>query len=187
MAGKDFLEATKNAVTSRLLLEALEHVSVKQTALDIGSGAFVDARFLANEGFSVDAVDKSENVVDYYVPTKGLNFFNIPIEDFKLLPERYDLVTAQYSLPFIHPDIFNEVFLKILYSIKKGGVFVGQFFGPEDEWSKNEKMTFLSLEEAVNHFSGFEILKSNEMKGMGKTAVGNEKYWHVIEIVTKKS
>jgi hypothetical protein len=56
MAGKDFLEATKNAVTSRLLTEALSHVSDKQTALDIGSGAFVDAKFLVNEGFSVDAV-----------------------------------------------------------------------------------------------------------------------------------
>ena len=102
------------------------------------------------------------------------------------MPKKYDLVTAQYSLPFIDPNIFNEVFLKILYSIKKGGVFVGQFFGPEDEWSKNEKMTFLSLEETVNLFSGFEILKSNEVKSRGKTAVGNEKYWHIIEIVAKK-
>jgi len=187
MAGKDFLKATQNSKPSFSLLRALKEIDFQEKALVIGCGAFSDSIFLVKKGFTVDAVDKSVNVINYYTPMKGLKFHNIPIENFKLNLNEYDIVNAQYSLPFVSPEIFKNLLKTVLKSIKPGGIYVGQFFGVNDEWSLNKKMTFLTSNEVRSFFEAFEIIKIEETSHIGKTAVGNKKFWHVIEVIAKKN
>jgi hypothetical protein len=95
-------------------------------------------------------------------------------------------VSAQYALPFNPPDSFDSVFSKLCDSVKRGGVFVGQFFGPEDGWSKNLSISFHSEADIRKLLKSFAVLVLREEKRLGKTAVGAEKFWHVFHVIAKK-
>ena len=47
-------------------------------------------------------------------------------------------------------------------------------------------MTFFSKEEVLNLFKSFEIINFGEMEKDGKTALGKEKHWHIINVIAKK-
>ena len=46
-----------------------------------------------------------------------------------------DLVNASFSLPFGAPYRFEEVWRRIVDSLRPGGRFCGQLFGDRDEWA----------------------------------------------------
>ena len=72
------------------------------------------------------------------------------------------------------------------YSLKKGGVFCGQFFGVNDEWSKNPKMTFHTEDQAKKLLDGLEIISFKEVEEDSTTANGTPKHWHIFHIIAKK-
>ena len=99
------------------------------------------------------------------IQSKGI-FWYIPDED-KLLAFPYD------------PDQFQN-------SISKNGFFVGNFFGINDTWAKRPNMIFFSREEVIKLFSSFEIINLKEIEKDGKTVLGVEKHWHVLNVIAKK-
>lgn len=157
-----------------------------QHALDLGAGAFKDTIFLLEEGFSVDAVDNAENVAVIAPDNPALHFFHVSYEEYEFPVEVYDLVNAQYSLPFSHPQHFQKIWQSIKKSLKKGGVFAGQFFGYEDGFAPDEKMTFLDKEKVEVLFMDFKIHTFVEAKRTQKTATGREKFWHVFDVIAEK-
>lgn len=176
---KDYQQQTKDLPPRPLLVEALDYVHGKK-ALDLGSGALNDARFLKEKGFDVVAVDSTppENPPNYFVQSS--------FEDFTF-PGKFDLVSAQFSLPFTHRDKFPEVWKKVKNSLNQGGIFTGHFFGLEDEWNTPESTwTFHSLQEAMNLLDGFKIISFSEERRRRKTVGGVEKFWHVYHIIAKK-
>ena len=56
-------------------------------------------------------------------------------EDFAYPDGAYDLVNAEFSLPFIGAHAFPSVFSKLLGPVKIGGLFTGPLFGPNDSWN----------------------------------------------------
>lgn len=68
------------------------------------------------------------------------------------------------------------------------GYFVGNFFGPNDSWTKiKEKMVFLSREQILDLFKDdFKILVLDEIEKDGKTALGKMKHWHTYNVIAKK-
>ncbi len=187
MASTEYLEATKGMSPSSLLVEAVKLCGHKDSALDIGCGAFVDSYFLISQGFTVDALDKSENVLPYYKKTKGLVFSMTTIEEFDLDKDKYDIINAQYSLGFIHPSLFSATFNEILTALSVGGIFVGQLFGIRDTWNKEgTTLNFHTADDIHDLFSGFQIIKLIEEEKDGKTALGNDKHWHVFHFIVKK-
>ena len=99
----------------------------------------------------------------------------------------YDLVNAQYSLPFIAPVNFIKVLNSINSSLKKEGIFTGQLFGVHDEWNtENGIMTFHTHKEVEKLLSDYEIIDFKEEERDKNTAAGILKHWHVFHFIVKK-
>jgi SAM-dependent methyltransferase len=189
----NYLLKTKDSNPSAWLPEAVDLTPVKGCALDLGCGAGRDTKFLLEQGFHVIAVDKNEKALEYLqkFPQENLEAILSTFEDFNFPKEKFDLINAAFSLPFTNRDIFNEIFKRMVTSLKLDGVFVGQLFGVNDDWNKSQttKTTFHTLEEAKKIFadSGMELLKIVEKDYDGTIADGTPKHWHLFHIMARKS
>jgi SAM-dependent methyltransferase len=184
----DYYEATKQGPPRPLLVSALKHVTNKNRAIDIGSGALNDTRYLLGQGFDVVSIDKNPTMEQEAVDKQNekLHTFMTKFEDFNFPENEYDLASAMYSLPFIDPIHFNYVLAKIKSSLKKGGIFCGQFFGVHDEWSTNQKMTFHTKDQLKVMFEDFSIISFEEEEIDKETATGKMKHWHVFHVIARK-
>lgn len=82
-----------------------------KTALDLGAGAGRDSKYLLKRGYRVTAVDKDPNAVKFLkkIRNKKLNVVQSTFEDFKF--EKYDLVSAMFSLPFTPPKHWHVFYV----------------------------------------------------------------------------
>lgn len=176
-----YFSKTKKMGPRPLLVEALSYVHDRNHALDLGCGTGNDSRFLKEEGFEVTSVDCNPEVRKYLEDP-----FISTYEDFTFSVEHYGLVNAQYALPFNPPNSFNLMFERLTKSLKQGGIFTGQFFGKEDSWSKNKRMTFHTETEIRSLLPAYKIHVFREEKKRGKTALGEDKFWHVFHVIAQK-
>ncbi|MEK7115286.1 MAG: class I SAM-dependent methyltransferase [Patescibacteria group bacterium] len=186
----NYLKITENNPPSPWLPEAIKILNKKDCALDLGCGSGRDTKYLLEQGFVVTAVDKELESEIYIkkLPQDNLTFILSKFEDFNFEKEKYNLINAQFSLPFIDRDRFNEVFEKIKLSLKTGGVFVGQLFGINDDWNKSKitRTTFHTKEEARRLFEDMKIIRFIEKDYYGKIDDGTPKHWHVFHILSVK-
>lgn len=187
---ENYLKLTHGKQASLWLPAAVMALGRTGRALDLGCGAGRDTKFLLEERFYVVAVDKSEKALEYLkeLPQEHLEIKLSSFEDFDFEEGKYDLVNAQFSLPFTDRDIFPEVFRKMKASIKPGGMFVGQLFGVNDDWHKSPttRTTFHTVEEARALFGDMEILKFIEKDYDGTIADGTPKHWHTFHILARR-
>lgn len=186
---KEYFEKTKNAKPRPDLINALFHVKNKNSALDFGAGALNDSAYLLSLGFKhVTAVDVNPVGMDVLenFPIENFSYKLVDFDSFEFPKNEYDLVNAQYSLPFSSKESLPNIFEKIKESLIVGGVFVGQLFGLNDEWSSNEKMNFHTKESAQKLLSGFNIISFEEEEKDSKTAMGDSKHWHIFHFIVYK-
>lgn len=182
-----FYESTKELPPHESLVQALELQPEREAALDLGAGAMRDTKLLLKAGFKkVVALDAEPINQHNEISDDRLEIVIESFESHEFQEDIFNLVNAQFSLPFTSPASFNAVFDKVKSSLKHGGIFVGQFFGNNDEWSNDPKMTFHSLEEARELLSDMEILRFEEKEQDGSTATGTPKHWHVFHITARK-
>ena len=185
----DFARVTKDRPHWPLLEKAAELLGLSGYALDLGSGGGRDTRYLLAHGWHVTAVDREPYAIALLreQPHEKLKVVQSSFEDFPYEDEKYDLVNAQFTLPFIPRARFDETFGRIKGAIKPGGIFAGQFFGIHDEWKKpGDDMTFLTREDVDDLLSDMTVIELTEEEGMGGTAAGREKYWHVFHVIAQK-
>ncbi len=187
---KEYFENTKNSNPRPLLTKAVKLVQKKNEALDLGSGAFNDVHFLLSTGFNhivaVDKVSVANDLLKKLLPTQ-VSYVISRFEDFDFIKQNYDLINAQYSLPFINKHSFTDVYKKIIQSLKSGGVFTGQFFGDRDEWNTGiSNMTFHTKNEALALLKGLNVIEFTEEEKNGNTAAGKLKHWHVFHFIAVK-
>lgn len=185
---KTYFETTEHHPVSPLLSRAVDFC-LPGTALDMGPGALKDTKFLLSRGFQVTAVDKTPEILQYAEKIENEHLYPIisSFEDFDFPKDTYQLVNAQYSLPFITPDKFAQVFQKIKDALSPGGIFCGQFFGERDEWNiLGGTMTFLKKEQVLELIHEFEPIEFKEIEKRRKTAAGNLKDWHVFDMILRK-
>lgn len=185
-----YYERTKGQSPRELLVESVSYLKQKDWAIDLGSGALNDVKYLLSVGFNhVTAVDL-EPVAEAeaeILPKDKFNYVINSFEDFDFSIEKYDLVNAQYSLPFSRSKIFRTIIEKIYTSLKPGGIFTGQFFGVKDTWNDGrEDMTFLSKEDAQAVLEKFLIIKFEEEENNKRPAVGADKHWHIFHFIVSK-
>ncbi len=180
----DFHNLTKDNPPSVSLIEAIKYVPNKITALDLGSGGFRDSKFLTKHFTKVIAVDKTR-VIE--VPEK-VQFWHLPFQEFVFKKHTYDLINAQFSLPFMPFKKLSVVWPNIVDSLKPNGVFVGQFFGNEDGWI-GYPYSFLNKQELefLVKLNKFKIIEFKEIKRLGVLADGSPKKWHYFETILIKS
>jgi tellurite methyltransferase len=184
-----FYHFTKDSAPWPLLIRAAALAPRKGRALDLGAGAGRDTRYLLEQGFAVTAVDAEPGAVALLsaLPADCLRVVQSSFEDFIFDVATYDLISAQFALPFIPRDRFAGVFARLKAALAPGGLFAGQFFGVRDQWNTPDRaMTFLTRAEAEALLSDLETIEFTEEDADGHTADGSPKHWHVFHILARK-
>lgn len=185
-----FLEKTQNFKPHQNIQKLLEIRKEPGTAIDLGCGAGRDTVFLLQHGWKVIAIDQEDTkeIIEKRLNRMEKKRFLFEKQQFeKISLPNVEAVIANYSLPFCDKRCFLEVWEKIEKAIKKEGYFAGNFFGVNDSWRKvKQNMTFLTKEEVEQLFSDFSIMQWKEREEDGVTAIGEQKHWHIYEVIAKK-
>jgi Methyltransferase domain len=175
----------------RLLIKAAGLTEPKGHALDAGAGALNATKYLLSAGFKhVTAFDSSpaSQQVAEDLRADQLTFVLARFEDFAYPDSAYDLVNAEFSLPFIGAHAFPSVFSKLLGSVKTGGLFTGQLFGPNDSWNVPESgMNFHSRSDVERLLRGWTVVELTEEDHPGKTKLGEDKHWHIFHLIARRT
>lgn len=185
----DYYEKTKNSIARKNVREFIGMKVKPGNCIDLGCGAGNDTIYLIKNGWKVTAIDRedTEKIIRNYLNEEEQNSLEFEVQDFKnVILKPCNLLVANLSLSFCKRDYFNELWNKIVNSISKDGYFVGNFFGKNDTWANRPNMTFFSKEDVMNLFTSFEIIDFNEVERDGKTALGVEKHWHILNVIAKK-
>jgi SAM-dependent methyltransferase len=187
---------TEGDPPSELLKSALKQLSfqAREAALDLGAGGMKDAVFLARAvGFrEVVAIDNSPAAAEIFAKKftreelmEGrVKFFCQEFGQYSFPTNKFDLVSAQFSLPFAEEESAGLV-EKIFKSLKPGGIFAGQLLGERDDWRKSKRVTIFGKDSIQKLFERFNILHFKELEGeIGKSSKEN---WHLFEIIARKN
>lgn len=167
--------------------ESNEPVQASRFAIDLGCGAGNDTFELLQRGWQVLAIDNQPEAltrVRLGVPDEqksNLRVQHASFETIKLPPA--DLINASFTLPFCAPEHFENFWAKIVAAIRPGGRFAGHFFGINDGWANNPKMTFHTIAQVEKLLSSFLTEFFLETDEPGQTANGQSKHWHVFGVV----
>lgn len=195
-----------NAVAGRpprdTLVEALAHfdteslnqdqtpVPPSRFAVDLGCGEGRDTVELLRGGWRVLAIDGEAEAIARLLERPDINrqLLETRVVLFQdvVLPESVDLVNASFSLPFCPPKFFPSLWEKIISSLRSGGRFCGQLFGNRDSWAIYTSMNHHTTQQVEMLLQLFEIEILHEEDHPGKTAIGEEKHWHIFHIVARK-
>jgi len=189
-----------NAVVGRppreTLLAALEYFQSENTpkqslfAVDLGCGDGRDTVELLRQGWRVLAIDGQSEALSRLVSRPDINFDHLETRVMRFeeldLPESIDLINASFALPFCPPEHFPKMWSDIVNSLRSGGRFSGQLFGDRDSWAMYTSMNHHSRTQLEELLEPFVIEMLQEEEHPGKTAIGEDKYWHIFHIVARK-
>ncbi|MDW3651054.1 MAG: methyltransferase domain-containing protein [Bacteroidia bacterium] len=161
----------------------LEHEDILQelekgSALDIASGFGRNSFYLEKLGFQVDAVDVSDLAIDWLneeAKKDGLN-----IQGYQVNLAEQDFPQAGYQVIICFNFLFRELFPKIIYSLKEGGLLFYETVYTDDHEILGNKMNtdyVLQKNELLHAFRELRILsyreKIVEMKSGRKKALAS--------------
>lgn len=165
-------------------------------ALDLGAGLGQEAEELLRRGWRVTATDASRRMLDSVErrardlgAADRLETIHALFEHTPLPPEAFDLVHAGFALPFAPAQHFDAIWSSLRRSIRPGGFFVGQFFGPRDDFiisAPSGSMTCHDSSAVRMLLDGFRVLVHEEVDRKGETAPGSPKHWHVHHVVATR-
>lgn len=185
---KLYFNKHKGRKPKQQLLDALQYVKNKELALDLGCGLMIESEAMIKNGFKkIIAIDNSNEIKNFIIPNKKIQFILSDFKNLKLNSESFDLINAEFALPFYGKDGFDKFFTDIKNSLKKDGIFTGQLFGTKDSWNKlNSKIIFHKKEEVLSLLQDFEILFFLEEHKEGSSASEEFKVWHIFRFIARK-
>lgn len=180
------------------LLDALARFDAEGAApgfaVDFGCGEGRDSAELLRRGWSVLAIDGHASAFEFLSRRTDFPKAAKDPERFKTLTARMedaewpacDLFNASFSLPFVDPARFDEVWARIVDSIKPGGRFAGQLFGERDTWAALPDRSHQTRARVEELLSAFEVEHFQEEERDGGDCLNNPKHWHVFHVVAQK-
>jgi tellurite methyltransferase len=176
------------------LLSALEHFEAEPAeekfAVDLGCGDGRDTVELLRRGWRVLGIDGEQEAIARLLSRPDINRDRLETQVVRFeavsLPKQVDLVNASFSLPFCPPEHFPSLWEKIVSALRPRGRFCGQLFGDRDSWATYTSITHHTREQVEELLQSFELEMFVEEEHPGKTALGEEKYWHLFQIVARK-
>ncbi|GAA5100761.1 class I SAM-dependent methyltransferase [Wohlfahrtiimonas larvae] len=157
-----FFENTFNVDMTNIYGPFLEYLPQGGKILDIGCGSGRDALYFKNIGFSVDAFDYSENLVQFAKEKTGLDIQHKSFYDLDSVNE-YDGIWACASLLHCERSRLIEVVQKIVDALKINGICYMSFkYGHLDRMQNDRLFTDLDeiqARELLNNFKNIHLLK----------------------------
>jgi membrane dipeptidase len=169
------------------LLQAAGAFDAPGQAVDLGAGTGRDTLELLRRGWRVIAVDMEPEGIGRIVELAGDDRGRLDARVGRYeevdWPE-VDLVNASFSLPFCRPEMFPVLWERIVASLRPGGRFAGQFFGPNDDWARTGLLAWTRDEvEALLSAFEVELLDEHDRDGW---VFKKPKHWHVFHVVARK-
>ncbi len=186
---KLYFDKHKKRKPKQQLLDALSYVKNKNSALDLGCGLMIETKEILKFGFAkVVAIDSSKALNKFIKPNKKIIFHNLNFRNYKFPKNEFDLINAEFSLPFYGKLGFSKFFNDIKNSLKKDGIFSGQLFGVKDSWNnKNSKMVFQTKKEVLKLLKDFDVIYFEEKYDPnGSSSTQKVKAWHVFRFIVRK-
>ncbi|MGA0287817.1 MAG: class I SAM-dependent methyltransferase [Phycisphaerales bacterium] len=175
--------------------------SVRRRAVDLGCGAGTEVLELLHAGFEVLAVDLHVECVEETARRAASEGYEDRLETrvsdlaaLELPTDRFDLVHAGFSLPFCPRAAWPACWRAIARSVRVGGVFAGQFFGPREPMVRDAapaSVTMLDREGVASLRGGvsgidWEALREEEIERPGRGPRGEPKHWHVFHVIWRR-
>jgi tellurite methyltransferase len=170
--------------------EAQQSVASNRFAVDLGCGEGRDTVELLRRGWRVLGIDGEHEAIARLRSRPDINLAVLDTQVVRFeeitLPESVDLVNSSFALPFCPPAHFPGLWDKIVTCLRPGGRFCGQLFGDRDSWAIYPSMSHHTREQVDVLLQPFEVEVLDEEEHPGKTALGEDKYWHLFQIVARK-
>ena len=164
---------------------ATEHAAAP-VAVELGSGAGIEARFLAESGFEVHAIDADpsvEAVLGELGTSHGVRAVLAELETVEELPAA-ELILSCATLPFVRREAFAALWETVRAALRPGGVLAVDLFGERDDWAGTEG-TYLARAEVDSLLEGLEVLDLSEEERDGRSFAG-PKHWHTFRILARR-
>ena len=192
----DYYQAVAGRPPRETLLMALEgfstepSASLRMTAVDLGCGDGRDTVEILRQNWRVIAVDGESEAIARLRRRSDINrtYLETRVQRFEelTLPPDVDLVNASFCLPFCPADAFSALWEEIVNALRPGGRFCGHLLGDRDSWAVYSDVNFHTRPQIEQLLAPFEIELLDEEDHPGKTALGEEKHWHLYNIVARK-
>ncbi len=164
--------------------------STARLAVDLGCGNGRDTVELLRRNWSVLAIDGEHEAIDQLNQRQDIDPTRLEtrIQSFEslTLPVNVNLINASFCLPFCSPAQFATLWQKVVAALRPGGRFCGHLFGDRDTWTKYPNRTHHTRSQVEQLLTPFKIELLEEEEHPGKTALGEEKHWHLYNIVARR-
>jgi SAM-dependent methyltransferase len=162
----------------------------ERLAVDLGCGEGRDTLELLARGWRVVAVDAHpeafERLVRRVPPDQRERLTTIEGTFAASRWPEADLVNASFALPFCEPRDWEDVWARVVGSVRPGGRFAGQLFGDRDGWAALPDRSHHARERLDGMFKGFVLESLREEDRPDTTHDGRDKHWHVFHIVARR-
>lgn len=171
---------------------AAESETPKSTAgfaVDLGCGDGRDTVELIRRNWRILAIDGEPEAITRLTKRQDINrlYLETRVQRFEdlTLPPGVDLVNASFCLPFCPPEHFLDLWEEIVMALRSGGRFCGHLFGDRDSWAVYPDISCHTRRQLDQLLAPFEVELLDEEDHFGKTALGEEKNWHIYNIVAR--
>jgi tellurite methyltransferase len=157
--------------THSSVLLAAPHLT-GNTALDIGSGRGRNTLFLAQRGYSVDALDMNSTALDILndiIEKEGIEGIRTELRNLdenQKIDGNYDVVICTVVMMFLQPDTIPQLLEQMQAATNPGGLNIIVCPMDTEKYPKKEDFTFSFKEgELRNYYAGWDFIEYNENLG----------------------
>lgn len=184
---ESYYQATLNRPLHDIYHLLEPHLPASGVAIDLGCGVGTATLFLARHGLKVIAVDKQcralEILKSRLEPGMSVELVHADMSEWQV--PKADVIIAGFALFFLDQSQLEAFWPRVAEALPPGGLFAGQFLGPNDEWA--DKGHALVDDPALRRMlNSFETIHYEEVDREGQTALGKAKHWHVFHVVARK-
>jgi tellurite methyltransferase len=166
----------------------------ERVAVDFGCGTGRDTAELLRRGWTVLAVDgEAEAIARLRTKLGDAERLTTQVQRFEAFSfPPADLVNSSFALPFCPPGVFPSVWDRMAEALVDGGRFAGHLFGERDDWAltggspTKGEITFQTRSEVEELVRPFEAELFDEVELDRASASGEDKHWHVFNLVLRK-
>lgn len=157
---KTFTEGTLNVDFSYVQNKFLDKLNKGAYILDFGCGSGRDTKYFLDRGYSVEAIDGSEELCKIASEYAGIEVKNMFFQDLQE-DVKYDAIWACSSILHLPYDELMDVIKKMVVALKENGLIYTSFKYGTFEGIRNDRyfidMTEERIEELIQEVARLEV------------------------------